>query len=212
MDFVWEEIKDISLNPQKTCGFAPYLMFIIEDVTGRNFLKEGKHMPFSSNPTKKPLIPPAEVSSPLREDPTPAVAESVRPVGVNNGSLLVNSKKNPPPLSRRCLGFYLICVSFTIPQRLGFMRREKPTKSFKRIWRSIKHSIPTRPLPLWAPKVGRATLLLHSSKYMLVMKALIHLSRLLLILALVTWCLTLSLVVTLVSKVPHLMHLLLHLL
>jgi hypothetical protein len=26
MDFLWELIKGISMNPQKTCGFAPYLM------------------------------------------------------------------------------------------------------------------------------------------------------------------------------------------
>jgi hypothetical protein len=71
MDFVWEEIKCISMNPQKTCGFAPYLIFIIEDVTGKSFPKEGKHMPFSPNPTKKPLIPLAQVSSPPRADPTP---------------------------------------------------------------------------------------------------------------------------------------------
>jgi hypothetical protein len=71
IDFVWEEIKGISLNPQKTCGFTPYLMFIIEDVTGRNFSKEGKHMPFRPNPTKKPLLPSAQVSSPSRADPTP---------------------------------------------------------------------------------------------------------------------------------------------
>jgi hypothetical protein len=45
MDFVWEEIKGIALNPQKTCGFAPYLMFIIEDVTNRSFPKDGFHMP-----------------------------------------------------------------------------------------------------------------------------------------------------------------------
>jgi hypothetical protein len=71
MDFVWEETKGISMNPQKTCGFTPYLIFIIEDVTGRNFLKEGKHIPFRPNPTKKPLIHPAQVSSPPRADPTP---------------------------------------------------------------------------------------------------------------------------------------------
>jgi hypothetical protein len=46
-------------------------MFIIEDVTGRSFPKEGKHMPFSPNPTKKPFIPLAQVSSPPRADPTP---------------------------------------------------------------------------------------------------------------------------------------------
>jgi hypothetical protein len=29
IDFVWEEIKGISMNPQKNCGFAPYIMFIL---------------------------------------------------------------------------------------------------------------------------------------------------------------------------------------
>jgi hypothetical protein len=83
-------------------AFAPYLMFIIEDVTGRSFPKEGKHMPFRPNLTKKPLIPPAQVSSPPRVDLTPqqhpAVEEPVRPVGVSMGSLLDSIMKNPPPL------------------------------------------------------------------------------------------------------------------
>jgi hypothetical protein len=71
MDFMWEEIKGISLNPQKTYGFTPYLMFIIENVTSRSFPKEEKHMPFKPKPTKKPLIPPAQVSFPPRADPIP---------------------------------------------------------------------------------------------------------------------------------------------
>jgi hypothetical protein len=71
MNFVWEEIKGISLNPQNNCGLTPYLIFIIEDVTGRNFPKEAKDMPFRPTPTKKPLIPPAQVSIPPRADPTP---------------------------------------------------------------------------------------------------------------------------------------------
>jgi hypothetical protein len=85
IDYIWEEIKCISLNPQKNCGFAPYLMFLIEDVTGRRFPKEGIHMPFRPNPTKKPLIPPAHASSPPRADPTPQqqheAAEPIRLVG-----------------------------------------------------------------------------------------------------------------------------------
>jgi hypothetical protein len=60
-------------------------MFLIEDVTGRSFSKERIHMPFRPNPTKKSLIPPAQVSSPPRADPTPQqqhkAAEPVRPVG-----------------------------------------------------------------------------------------------------------------------------------
>jgi hypothetical protein len=71
MDFMWKEIKGISMNPQKTYGFMPYLMFIIEDVTSSSFPKEGKHMPFRPNPIKNPLIPHAQFSSPPRADPTP---------------------------------------------------------------------------------------------------------------------------------------------
>jgi hypothetical protein len=71
IDYIWKEIKDISLNSQKNCVFTPYLMFLIEDVTGRSFQKEGIHMPFKLNPIKKPLIPSAQISSPPRADPTP---------------------------------------------------------------------------------------------------------------------------------------------
>jgi hypothetical protein len=46
-------------------------MFLIEDVTGRSFSKEGIHMPFRPNPTKKPLIPLAQGPSPPRAYPTP---------------------------------------------------------------------------------------------------------------------------------------------
>jgi hypothetical protein len=66
IDFVWEEIKGVSLNPQKNYGFTPYLMFIIEDVTNRRFPKDGFHMPFRTNPTKKPMIAPTQATSPPR--------------------------------------------------------------------------------------------------------------------------------------------------
>jgi hypothetical protein len=74
--------------------------------------------------------------------------------------------------------------------------------------RSKKHYIQTRLLLLWAPRKERATLLLHLSKDMLIMRTLIPRIHLLPMLAPLTWDLALSLVVTLVSKVPHLMHLL----
>jgi hypothetical protein len=100
IDYIWEEIKGISLNSQKNCAFAPYLMFLIEDVTGRSFPKEWIRMPFRPNPTKKLLIPPAQVPSPLRADPTPQqqheIAEPVRPVWVTKGSLQHSREKNTP--------------------------------------------------------------------------------------------------------------------
>jgi hypothetical protein len=74
--------------------------------------------------------------------------------------------------------------------------------------RSRKHYIQTRLLPLQAPRKERATLLLHLSKDMPTMRTLIPRIHLLPMLAPLTWGLTLSLVITLVSKVPNLMHLL----
>jgi hypothetical protein len=141
MDFVWEEIKDISMNPQKTCGFRPYLTFMIEDVTSRSFSKEGKHMPFRPKPTKKHLIPLAQVSSPPRADPTPQQQQNrsdclvipVRPVVINRGNLLDSSVISLPLPSRSCLGSYLACVTATMPLRQGCMKKEKPVRSSKRI-------------------------------------------------------------------------------
>jgi hypothetical protein len=36
-DFIWEEIKTISKSPLKSCGYAHYLMHMIERVMGRTF-------------------------------------------------------------------------------------------------------------------------------------------------------------------------------
>jgi hypothetical protein len=36
-DFIWEEIKTMSENPLKSCGYDPYLMHMIERVIARTF-------------------------------------------------------------------------------------------------------------------------------------------------------------------------------
>jgi hypothetical protein len=64
IDFIWEEIKGISMNPQKTSRFAPYLMSMIEDVTNRTFPKDRFHMTIRHIPSKKPIVPTTQVSSP----------------------------------------------------------------------------------------------------------------------------------------------------
>jgi hypothetical protein len=84
VDFIWEEIKGISMNPQKTCEFVPYIMFMIEDVTNRIFSKDGSHVTIRPTPSNKPIVPPAQVSSPPRPDSSPLqqrAAEPVRPTG-----------------------------------------------------------------------------------------------------------------------------------
>jgi hypothetical protein len=85
-------------------------------------------MPLRTTPTKKPLIPLAQASSPPRADPTPQqqyeAVEPVsrqgipaRPVWVTRGSLQLNREKNSPPQSKCCLDFYLACVALTMPLR-----------------------------------------------------------------------------------------------
>jgi hypothetical protein len=45
IDFIWEEIKAILENPLKSCGYAPYLMHMIERVTAQTFFYERVHHP-----------------------------------------------------------------------------------------------------------------------------------------------------------------------
>jgi hypothetical protein len=40
-DFIWEEIKDISENSLKSCGYAPYLMHMIESNSSNILLRKG---------------------------------------------------------------------------------------------------------------------------------------------------------------------------
>jgi hypothetical protein len=44
-DFIWKEINAISKNPLKSCGYAAYLMHMIERVTAHTFLYEKEHHP-----------------------------------------------------------------------------------------------------------------------------------------------------------------------
>jgi hypothetical protein len=143
IDFIWEEIKGISMNPQKTSRFAPYLMFMIEDVTNRTFPKDRFHMTIRHIPSKKPIVPTAQVSSPPGHTHLHSSTEqqnrvdwhglSVRPVEVTRGSPPPNSVKNPPLQSRRCMGFCLECVTLTMLLRQDFMRRGRLGRNFKNL-------------------------------------------------------------------------------
>jgi hypothetical protein len=44
-DFIWGEIKAISEMALKSCGYAPYIMYMIERVTGQTFGYDKQHHP-----------------------------------------------------------------------------------------------------------------------------------------------------------------------
>jgi hypothetical protein len=55
-DFIWEEIKAISESPLKSCGYAPYLMHMIQRVTARTFFCKKEHHPlWIKNDLKAPV-------------------------------------------------------------------------------------------------------------------------------------------------------------
>jgi hypothetical protein len=44
-DFIWEEIKAILESPLKSCGYAPYIVHMIERVPGHTFGCNKEHHP-----------------------------------------------------------------------------------------------------------------------------------------------------------------------
>jgi hypothetical protein len=46
VDYIWEEIHSISGSPQKSCGYAPYLMHVIKAITNYTFVYDHEHKPF----------------------------------------------------------------------------------------------------------------------------------------------------------------------
>jgi hypothetical protein len=44
-DFIWGEIKAISESPLKSCGYTPYIMYMIERVTGQTFGYDKEYHP-----------------------------------------------------------------------------------------------------------------------------------------------------------------------
>jgi hypothetical protein len=44
-NFIWEEIKAISESPLKSCGYAPYIVHMIERVLGGTFRSNREHHP-----------------------------------------------------------------------------------------------------------------------------------------------------------------------
>jgi hypothetical protein len=55
--FIWEEIKTMSENSLKSCGYGPYLMHMIERVIARTFFCEKEHHPLQiKNDLRDPMM------------------------------------------------------------------------------------------------------------------------------------------------------------
>ena len=56
-DFIWEEIKYISENSSKICGYAPYLMIMIEKVTKTKYGTDARHERLRPSVPKQRVMP-----------------------------------------------------------------------------------------------------------------------------------------------------------
>ena len=59
-DFIWQQIKILSENPQKICSYSPYIMYMIKKVTGTRFPNDVKHKPLRPPVSKNPRTPSPE--------------------------------------------------------------------------------------------------------------------------------------------------------
>jgi hypothetical protein len=66
MKLIWYEIANTILEPKRGCIYAPFIMKMIETVTGVFYIKDGRHNPF------RPCVPPS--SSPVAPRSIPSTS------------------------------------------------------------------------------------------------------------------------------------------
>jgi hypothetical protein len=67
-DYIVDEIWNIAINPLRSCGFAPYIMFMIETMAHERFYKDVAHEPLRTAVLKTPAR--RHISPPLNVAPT----------------------------------------------------------------------------------------------------------------------------------------------
>jgi hypothetical protein len=82
-DFIWQEIKSVSENPQKICSFSPFIMLMIKKVSNIRFPTDTEHKPLKpkvSVPLRVPS-PPPEIEE-VAEHPHPPPQQHEQPADV----------------------------------------------------------------------------------------------------------------------------------
>jgi hypothetical protein len=136
-DFIWVEIKAISENSLKSCGYAPYLMHMIERVTARTFFCKKEHHPLR---IKNDLRAPVEESRAVAPHSSPPMAARGR-----------GQPRDKPPslIQKKFILLFGMCKSqHTVDVRAQHERseRRKITKSVKEIHAHLNLQPPSFPI------------------------------------------------------------------
>jgi hypothetical protein len=137
-DFIWKEIKVISENPLKSCGYAPYLMHMIERVTARIFFYEKEHHLLW---IKNDLRAPMEDSRAVAPYSSPPMAARGR-----------GQPRDKPlsPIQKKIILLFGMCKSehaADVKTHHERRKRKKITKSMKEIRSHLNLQPPSSPIP-----------------------------------------------------------------
>jgi hypothetical protein len=135
--FIWEEIKTILENPLKSCGYAPYLMHMIERVIAHTFFCEKEHHPLRiKNDLRAPV-----------EDTRAAAPHSSPPMAARGRGQ--QRDKPPSPIRKIFRLLFGICKSqhaTDVKAQHERRERKKITKSVKEIRTHLNLQAPNSPI------------------------------------------------------------------
>jgi hypothetical protein len=123
-DFIWEEIKVISESPLKSCGYVPYIMHMIERVSGRTFGCNKEHHLLRIKNVLRAPVEDRRAAAPQTSPPRAA-----RRSGQHGDKPLSPVQKNFSLLFGRCKSQRIVDVKAQQERRA----RRKDTKSVKEI-------------------------------------------------------------------------------
>jgi hypothetical protein len=135
--FIWEEINAISENPLKSCGYATYLMHMIERVTTRTFFCEKEHHPLWIKNDLRAPVEESRVAAPHSSPPRAARGRGQR------------RDKPMSPIRKIFSLLFGMCKSqHAADVRAQHERRErgKVTKSMKEIRTHLNLQAPSSPI------------------------------------------------------------------
>jgi hypothetical protein len=136
-DFIWKEIKAISENPLKSCGYALYLMHMIERAAAQTFFCKKEHHPLRIKNDLRALVENSRAAAPYSSPPRAARVRG-QP-----------TDKHPSPIQKNFSLLFAMCKSqHATDVRAQHERREKRkiTKLVKEIRTHLNVQPPSYPI------------------------------------------------------------------
>nr|AAX94887.1 retrotransposon protein, putative, Ty1-copia sub-class [Oryza sativa Japonica Group]ABA92936.1 retrotransposon protein, putative, Ty1-copia subclass [Oryza sativa Japonica Group] len=109
MKLIWYEIANTILEPKRGCIYAPFIMKMIETVTGVFYIKDGHHNPF------RPHAPPSS---------SPVVPRSVPSTSAGSSTSAPPSSSSSSPIKKALQAIFCMCAK-TAKKVKKIERRQK---------------------------------------------------------------------------------------